>query len=573
MAEDLVIRGGTIVDGTGADGYRADVGVRDGRITEIGRVPTAGRRVVDASGCVVTPGFVDVHTHYDGQSTWSDHLDPSSRHGVTTAVLGNCGVGFAPCRAEDHALLVNAMEGVEDIPEVVMTTGLPWDWETFPEYLDALDQRARDIDVAVLLPHSPLRVYAMGQRGADREPATDADLDRLCWLAEEGLEAGAIGFATSRTAVHRRGDGEHIPSFRSADRELLAIARAMGGNGIVQMVTSVSDGGGLDEVRHEVHLMRDVSRAAGVTVTFSISQQNAAPHMIDTVLSWTDAANEEAGVDLRPQFAPRPIGVHMGFALSANPFSASETYQSLADLPLPERLVELRKPEVRERIVTEPPSSRVLPLVSAARQFERTYVMTDPPTYEPPPDLNIATIARQKRTRPEEVAYDALLADDGQAMLYVAFSNYAHGNLDHIAGLVRRPDSIIGLGDGGAHYGMICDASYPTFVLTHWARDRPAGRLTLAEAVRELTSTPADAIGLRDRGRITLGGRADINVIEHDRMSLPPARVVHDLPGRGRRLAQHARGYRHTFVAGQEIVTADEYTGALPGRLVRGRRQ
>jgi N-acyl-D-aspartate/D-glutamate deacylase len=572
VPHDLVVRHGLIVDGTGRVPVAGDVAVDGGFISAVGTVAGGGATEIDAEGCVVTPGFVDIHTHYDGQSIWSEHLAPSSLHGVTTAVMGNCGVGFAPCRPADHDLLVNAMEGVEDIPEVVMTEGLRWDWETFPDYLDAVAGRPHDIDVAAFLPHSPLRVYAMGARGAAGQPATAQDIARMADLAREAAAAGALGFATSRTEIHRRGDGEHIPSFNSGEPELTAIAAAFGGRGIVQLVTNLVHEDTERDKREEIALLERISAQAGVTVTFTINQQNSKPEMFPKIMDWVDEANTRPGVFIHPQFAPRPIGVHVGLDLSANPFSACPTYRAIAHLPLRERVARLRDPRTREAIIHEAPTGDVLPIVLSARQFDKTYLVTEPPTYEPEAGLSVAAIARQRGVSTEELAFDLLLENDGHAMLYVALSNYGYGNLDHLVPMFHRPDSVIGLGDGGAHYGMICDGSYPTFVLTHWTRQRGKDCLPLAEAVRALTSVPADLAGLHDRGRLAPGHKADINVIDYEGLRLHAPKVAYDLPAGGRRLTQAPAGYRYTIVSGQQILQDDAFTGLLPGTLVRGRQ-
>jgi N-acyl-D-aspartate/D-glutamate deacylase len=572
VPHDLVVRHGLIVDGTGREPVPGDIAVDRGFISAVGAVADDGGTEIDAEGCVVTPGFVDIHTHYDGQSIWSEHLAPSSMHGVTTAVMGNCGVGFAPCRSADHDLLVNAMEGVEDIPEVVMTEGLQWDWETFPDYLDAVAGRPHDIDVATFLPHSPLRVYAMGARGAAGESATAEDIQRMADIAREAVQAGALGFATSRTEIHRRGDGEHLPSFNSGEPELTAIAAAFGGRGIVQLVTNLVHEDTERDKREEIALLERISARAGVAVTFSINQQNSAPEMFPKIMDWVDEANTHPGVSIHPQFAPRPIGVHVGLDLSVNPFSACPTYRAIAGLPLRERVARLREPRTRDAIIHEAPTGDVLPIVLAARQFDKTYLVTEPPTYEPEAGLSVAAIARQRGVTTEELAFDLLLGSDGHAMLYVALSNYGYGNLDHLVPMFQRPDSVIGLGDGGAHYGMICDGSYPTFVLTHWTRQREKGRLPPAEAIRALTSVPADLAGLRDRGRLAPGHKADINVIDYDGLRLHAPKVAYDLPAGGRRLTQAPAGYRYTIVSGKQILQDDAFTGQLPGELVRGRQ-
>ena len=571
---EIVIRDGILVDGSGGEPFVGDIAIDGDRITEVGAVTGRGETELDACGLLVTPGFVDIHTHYDGQAIWSDHLTPSSRHGVTTAVMGNCGVGFAPCRPADHDLLVNAMEGVEDIPEVVMTEGLPWTWESFPEYLDALDSCPRDIDVAQFLPHSPLRVFVMGTRGAELQPATAKDLEAMTAIAVEAMAAGAIGFSTSRTTVHRRGDGAHIASFRADEAELRAIASAVGPSGLLQLVSTFSDRDGSEQDRREeISLIVRLSRATGVTVTLSVSQANWAPDRFDQLMGWIDEANADPQVSIRPQVAPRPVGMHLSFSLSRNPFSACPTYRSIAHLPLERRIIELRRPEVRERIVNEQPDIAATPIELMARQFGQAFPLSDPPDYEPPMSSSVAARAKTRRVPAAEIAYDALLENDGHAMIYLAMSNYAHGNLEHLLTTFRRPDSVIGLGDGGAHYGMVCDASYPTFILTHWVQQRSGGRLGLAEAVRMLTAEPASLAGLGDRGLLAPGLKADLNVIDYDGLQLRPPEVCFDLPGGGRRLNQNADGYRYTLVSGQIIVRDDAFTGARPGRLVRGTRR
>ncbi len=571
MSYDLVIRNGLVVDGTGGEPFPSDVAVAGGRIVAIGTVQQSGADEVDASGCLVTPGFVDVHTHYDGQAIWSRHLAPSSSHGVTTVVMGNCGVGFAPCRPADHALLVNAMEGVEDIPELVMTRGLAWDWETFPEYLAALERRPRDIDVAAFVPHSPLRVYAMGERGANRAPATATDIARMQALAAEAMEAGALGFATSRTAVHYRGDGGRLPSFEAAEAELTGIAGAVGSGGIVQVVTNVARCDGPEARRAEIGVLGRISRSHGVPVTFSLTQRNANPAAFADILAIVDEENGR-GAALRPQFAPRCIGLHIGLDLSANPFSACPSYRAIEHLPLDERVQVMRRPEVRAAIVAEPPTERVAQLVGVSRQLDRTFPVGDPPDYEPPRSHSVTALAAARGVDALELAYDLLLEDDGRSMLYVTLANYGNYDLAHLAPMFNRPDAVLGLGDGGAHYGIVCDATQTTFVLTHWARDRPSGAIPVSDAVRALSAVPAELVGLHDRGVLAVGRRADLNVIDHGRLRLDPPEVVHDLPAAGRRIHQRAHGYRCTAVAGTVIVRDDEYTGALPGTLVRGCR-
>jgi N-acyl-D-aspartate/D-glutamate deacylase len=569
-AFDLVIRGGMVVDGTGAEARRADVAVKGGVIIAVGQVEGAGREEIDASGLLVTPGFIDLHTHYDGQAIWSQRLNPSSSHGVTTVVMGNCGVGFAPCRPKDRELLCSAMEGVEDIPGVVMKEGLTWEWETFPEYLDAVDARARDIDVGVFAPHSAIRVYAMGDRGANREPATDADLKAMGELIGEAVRAGALGFSSSRTAIDRRSDGEYVPSFDAAERELVAAAMAVkeAGGGVIQLIPEL----GMTELTpaQEFSLLRAVAEASGLPMTYTLAEARRRPRFWRDMLELADAYNRESGGQIRPQYFPRPVGMLAGLDLTSNPFVHCPTYKTLAHLPLAERVVELRRPEIRARIIAEEPDEALMPLTALTRQFDLMYPISNPPDYEPPAGSNVAARAAREGKTAQEVAYDLLLEDDGHAMLLVAISNFSTESLDHLFAFFDNPDAVMGLGDGGAHYGLICDSSYPTFVLTHWARDRQGRRLSLGQAVKAMTSTPADVVGLRDRGIIAPGYKADLNVIDHERLALFAPQIVDDLPAGGRRLDQSASGYRWTFVNGEAIAKDDKPTGALPGRLVRG---
>ena len=565
---DLVIRNGTIVDGLGGDPYRGDVAVSDGVIVAVGSVDGTGAREIDATGLLVTPGFVDLHTHYDGQAIWSERLTPSSAHGVTTALMGNCGVGFAPCRAEDHDVLVDVMAGVEDIPGVVMTDGLPWDWETFPEYLDALESRRRDIDVAAYLPHSPLRVYVMGRRGADREPATPEDLALMRKLAAEAIEVGALGVSSSRFAFHKTGSGDLIPSYDAAYEEISAIVGGVSdaGGGLLQFIPDLP-AGGYERVLQQVF---EVATDAGLPVTFTLTTGNSGNPIWPGAVNLIEKFNA-AGGQITAQVFARPIGLVIGLELTANPFVLYPSYQEIADLPLAERVAEMRKPAVRERILADTPGEGH-PFMYFAQAWEWIFPFTEPANYEPSPEDSILARARARGVSPMEEAYDRLLDDDGHAMMLVALANFENNSLDTVGDLIRRDDVVLGLGDGGAHYGMICDASYPTFVLAHWARDRPTGRLSVAEAVRQMSSLPAGLAGLADRGRIAVGYKADLNVIDHAGLVLHRPVIVHDLPGDGRRLDQTADGYVATIVSGEVIAENGVPTEARPGRLIRGRR-
>ena len=568
MSYDLVIRNGIIVDGLGGEPYRGDVAVRDGVIVAVGTVDGSGTREIDATGLLVTPGFVDLHTHYDGQAIWSDRCSPSSSHGVTTALMGNCGVGFAPCRPEDHDVLVDVMAGVEDIPGVVMTDGLPWDWETFPEYLDALDSRRRDIDVAAYLPHSPLRVYVMGQRGADREPATPEDLALMRKLAAEAIEVGALGVSSSRFAFHKTGSGDFIPTYEAAYDEIAAIVGGVAdaGGGLLQFIPDLP-AGGYEPVLQQVF---EAAAEAGVPVTFTLTTGNSGEPIWPGAVNLIEKFNA-AGSQITAQVFARPIGLVIGLELTANPFALYPSYQEIADLPLAQRVAEMRKPEVRERILADKPGEGH-PFMYFAQAWQWMFPMTEPANYEPSADQSILARAAARGVSPLEEAYDRLLDDDGHAMMLVALANFENNSLDTVGELMRRDDVVLGLGDGGAHYGMICDASYPTFVLAHWARDRESGRLSVAEAVRQMTSVPAAVAGLEDRGRIAVGYKADLNVIDHAGLTLHKPTIVHDLPGGGRRLDQAADGYVATIVSGEVIAENGVPTPARPGRLIRGRR-
>jgi N-acyl-D-amino-acid deacylase len=568
MTYDLVIRNGTIVDGLGGEPYVGDVAVADGVIAAVGSVDGEADREIEATGLLVTPGFVDLHTHYDGQSIWSERLTPSSAHGVTTVVMGNCGVGFAPCRQEDHDVLVDVMAGVEDIPGVVMTDGLPWTWETFPEYMDALDAGKRDIDVAVYLPHSPLRVYVMGQRGADREPATPEDLAKMRGLAKEAIEVGALGFASSRLVIHKTESGSQIPSYDAGREEIEEIAKGVadGGGGLIQFVPDIP-AGGYEPVLQTVF---DAAGDVGLSVTFTLAIGNAGDPIWHEAITMVEKANA-AGGNITAQLFPRPIGLIIGLELTGNPFVLYPSYREIAHLPLAQRVAEMRKPEVRARILADTPGDGH-PLLYLAQAWEWMFPLGDEPNYEPDRSSSILARARARGVSPMEEAYDRLLDDDGHAMLLVTLSNFENNSLDTVGELIGRDGVVLGLGDGGAHYGMICDASFPTFLLAHWARDRASGRLSVADAVRELTSVPARVAGLGDRGRIALGYKADLNVIDHAALRLHKPVIAYDLPAGGRRLDQAADGYVATVVSGEVIASHGGPTHARPGKLIRGRR-
>ena len=584
---DLVIRNGKVVDGTGRAAFAADVAVEGGRIAEVGAKLGRGREEIDAAGRLVTPGFVDVHTHYDGQATWDSALAPSFAHGVTTVVMGNCGVGFAPVRPgiERQQELIALMEGVEDIPGTALTEGMDWRWESFPEYLDVLAERKWSMDVGTQIPHGPLRTYVMGERGVNHEAATDAEIAEMARLAAEAVRAGALSFSTSRILGHQSTSGSPVPGTHAAREELLGIGRAVGrAGGIVEIVPggSVGQAGfaiGTNEPKlyEELEWMDVLSRETGMAITFLIVEFMENPDAWKDALRWIEDANRR-GAKLRPQTAGRPGGLLTGFQ-GKHIFARRPTYVKLASRPLAERVRELGKPEVRAAILAEddlPPTSTALMdslHIFLKRGIAAIFPLGNPVDYEPTPDRSVVAQATRDRVDPEARIYDLMLEDGGQAMLLMPTLNYARGSHDALYAMLSHPDSILGLADGGAHCNLICDASTPTYMLTHWVRDRTRGpRLALEHAVKKQTSETAELYGLRDRGVIAAGKRADLNVIDFDALSIPAPYVTRDLPAGGQRFLQDAKGYAATIVAGTVTRRDDQDTGARPGRLVRGAR-
>src|SRR5947209_7797514 len=564
---DLVIRGGSIADGLGGELYEADIAVSGGRITEIGKVTGKGTGEIDARGKLVTPGCVDIHTHYDGQVTWANEISPSSQNGVTTAVMGNCGVGFAPCKPQDHQRLIQLMEGVEDIPEPVLSAGIPWQWASSSDYMNWLSQRPFDIDIGAQLPHAALRVYVIGERGARRDPATAEDNRAMAALAADAVRAGALGFSTSRTLNHRTSTSDYTPTLKAGEDELTAIATAMHATGrsVLQFVLDLST------LNEDLPMMLRVAENTRCPISFSVTQNDRDPRRWRQTL---DTINEAAsrGLAITAQIAARPVGLLLGLELSRNPFQTHPSYRAIAHLPLPERLVRLHRPEVRAAILSETATSTDDPLFFRPN-YEKMYLLGNPPDYEQPLEKALGAQARRQGKRPEELAYDAMLSDDGRGMLYVPVLNYADGNLDAVREMLVDPPAVQGLRDGGAHCGMLCDASFPTYLLTHWTRDRHRGnRLSIPFAVAAQSRKTALAVGLKDRGVIAAGYKADINVIDYGRLHMHPPRVHYDLPVGGRRLLQQIDGYDATIVSGVVTQRHGEPNGARPGRLVRGPR-
>jgi N-acyl-D-aspartate/D-glutamate deacylase len=570
---DLVIRRGTVVDGTGEPARTADVAIDGGVISEVGDLRGAAAiREIDADGLLVTPGVVDVHTHYDGQVTWDPLLTPSSWHGVTTLVMGNCGVGFAPVRPGSEEWLIQLMEGVEDIPGTALAEGITWAWESFPEYLDALERLPRVLDVGTQVPHGAVRAYVMGERGARNEPATPDDIAEMARIVKEGIAAGALGFSTSRTIMHRAVDGEPVPGTFAAEDELFGIGAALAelGAGVFELAPAGVMGEDLSAPEKEAAWMRRLAAAIRRPISFALLQHNQAPEQWRDLLKFAEEANAE-GADLRPQVAGRPLNLLVGWQ-TFHPFKDRPTYERIADLPLAERIVELRRPEVKAAILAEKPAQLDGMLQFVLTSLDRIYPMGEPPVYEPGPDDSVAAIAARSGRDEEDVLYDLMLRHDGRELLMMALLGYSHGNLDAIKEMLLHPQTALGLSDGGAHCGVICDASMPTTMLAHFVRDRDGERIPLETAVRKMTSDTARLYGLGDRGVLAAGYKADVNLIDFDRLNLRLPELVFDLPAGARRLVQRADGWVTTIVAGEVTFLEGEETGARPGRLVRGAR-
>lgn len=576
---DLLISGGTIVDGTGADRFVADVAVSDGRIVAVGSDLGEAKKTIEATGRIVTPGFVDCHTHYDGQVTWDDLLDPSSGHGVTTVVMGNCGVGFAPVEPGKEAWLIQLMEGVEDIPGTALTEGMTWGWESFPEYLDVLDKRELSIDVGAQVAHGAVRGYVMGERGSKNEPATPEDIAAMRAIVREAVEAGALGVSTSRVLGHRAMDGEPTPGTFAAEDELFGLGYALAdaGTGVFELAPAGADGQDIVKAPLEMAWMRKLSAEIGRPVTFAMLQNETDPTQWKELLAESLAACED-GAQCYPQVAGRPFGLLIGLQ-THHAFAKRPTFRALVDRPFDELVTELRKPDVKAAILAEedlPADPSVLfdgMTGMVQMMLHRLYPMGAEPDYEPAPERAITSMAGQQGVDPLEVLYDLMLEDDGHAMLMMPIFNYVEGNHDVIREMLLHPQAVSGLSDGGAHCGMICDASIPTFMLTHWARDRDRGeKLPLEWVVKKQTHDTATLYGLSDRGTVEVGKRADLNIIDFDNLTLHGPRLAHDLPAGGRRLLQAADGYDYTIVAGEVTRDHGADTGARPGRLVRGAR-
>jgi N-acyl-D-aspartate/D-glutamate deacylase len=576
---DLVIRGGLVVDGSGAAPFTGDVAIEDGKITDVGKVTGRAPREINADGLVVTPGFVDPHTHFDGQATWDPKLAPSSQHGVTTVVMGNCGVGFAPARPDRHDWLIGLLEGVEDIPGTALAEGLPWDWESFPQYLDSLDRLPRTIDVGVQIPHAALRVYVMGERGADpHESPTATELDGMARRVGEGLEAGAIGFSTSRTENHRTKDGAPLGTLRAEASELLAIAAVMRekGKGVVQLISDCYQTEDTAFAQRELDLISGIARTSGRPLSYTVLQAHNVPGRFRELLSHIRNLRAE-GLNVKGQMAPRPVGILLGLEASVNPFSRCVSYGEIAGLPLAERVAALRQPERRQRILAEHADvmakARESGVMTVINRFESMYLLADPVDYDLKATSSLTELARAQGADPAEWVYGAMLGHGGTQLFYAPILNFADRNFGAIQEMITSPETLFGLSDAGAHCGAICDASFTTSYLTTWVRDRKgAGAIPLERVVHQLTRRPAEHIGWLDRGLLSPGYLADVNIIDFDGLGCRPPRIIHDLPAGGRRLVQDATGYRYTIKKGVPTLEDGQLTGEYPAGLLRGTR-
>jgi N-acyl-D-amino-acid deacylase len=573
---DLIIRNGTVVDGTGAPRRQADIAIDGDRIVAVGDVSAhePAVREIDATGRIVTPGWVDIHTHYDGQVTWDPDLAPSSINGVTSIVMGNCGVGFAPARPDKHDWLIRLLEGVEDIPGTALAEGMTWGWESFDEYLDVLDQLEWTVDVGAQVPHAALRTYVMGERGADHQSvATPEEIEEMCRLTESALRNGALGFTTSRTWAHRTSTGESIGTLKATADEVVGVAQALNraGTGVIQLISDAYQSSDDELVARELELLGRIVTEVGRPMSFTVQQNDETPQRWRELVSRIEEWSAQ-GADVRAQVAVRPIGVLLGLSATANPLRRCPTYARLHDLPVAERVAHLSDPAVRADIIAEHREVRVRDFPALIHGgFDRMYPLADPPNYEPTPDDSVAGLAAAEGIEPIEKMYDLLLADEGQQLLYMPLMNYAHGNLDDVREMILSEHSMFGLSDAGAHCNVISDGTFPTTAITHWTRDRRRGeQIDLEYIVHQQTQRTAAHVGWHDRGVIAPGYLADLNVIDHDRLALKPPRLVDDLPAGGTRLMQPAEGYVATIKRGRVVAEEGRLTGERPGRLQRG---
>jgi N-acyl-D-aspartate/D-glutamate deacylase len=561
---DLIIKNGTLVDGTGDKSKPSNIAIKNGIIAAIGNFSGNANEVIDATNLVVTPGFVDIHTHYDGQAIWDSQLKPSSIHGVTTVVMGNCGVGFAPCKPEDRVKLVELMEGVEDIPAPVMHEGLNWQWETFEEYIQALEKNKLDIDICALLPHAALRVYVMGERAIKHEVATTEDMQIMRKLAKEAVEAGAFGFSTSRTISHKSLKGEYTPTLRAHEDELTAIAMGLSdaGSGFMEIVSDWNE----PDPETEFEVLKRIVKKSGRPIVFSCTQRHDRPHFWEDLMSMARQAQKE-GLPIRPVVTPRPIGLLLGLNGSQNPFSGTDTYKLIADLPLDLRVIEMKKDEIKRKILSEDPiKGSTFPLINRIG-YTQMYRFGSPPNYNPKPEESIESMAKEKGINAAELAYEILIENDGNNFIYAPLVNYADHTFSVCKKMLDDKNAIMGLGDGGAHVGFILDAGYPTWLISYWSVKKKA--FSMEETVRRLTSDTANAAGLNDRGLLRVGLKADINIIDWENVGSSDPFMTQDLPAGGKRLMQHTKGYVTTIVSGKVTYKNGEFTKERPGTVVK----
>ena len=563
---DLLIKNGTIYDGSGQASYQADIGIEENKIKTIGSINKKSKLLINAEGRIVTPGFVDIHTHYDGQVTWDPYLRPSTYHGVTTVVMGNCGVGFSPCKPKERDWLISLMEGVEDIPGTALHEGINWQWESFPEYLDILEKKPLAIDVGTQIPHGAVRAYVMGQRGIDREEASKEEIEQMAKIVKEAIQAGAFGFSTSRTEKHRDSSGSLTPSITAHKDELVSIANSIGElkSGVLQGISDFYD------FESEFDIFKEMSMSSGRPISITVEQMDNRPDWWHQLLDGIEEAQKE-GVNMYGQVPPRATGINMGLTATLNPFIFYPSFYELSKKSLKEKVSSMKDPLFKQKLLSEKPVSIGNPLVEEITQsFNKMFKLGEPANYEPSPDSSFEAIGKRKNISPQEVAYECLLEKEGKALIYHPLFNYLPGNLDFVEKMLNHPYSISGLGDAGAHCGAISDASFPTTLIQHWGRDRKRGKkIPLEKLISMQTLETSRLLGINDRGVLKEGYKADINVIDFDNLTLHEPEVINDLPAGGRRLVQKASGYEYTIVSGEIAFKNGEATGALNGKLIR----
>ena len=562
---DLIIKNGSIYDGKGSEPYQADIAISNEKIVEIGDIKGEAKKVIDAEGKIVTPGFVDIHTHYDGQVTWDPYLRPSTYHGVTTVVMGNCGVGFSPCKPDQRDWLIGLMEGVEDIPGTALHEGIDWEWESFPEYLDALEKKPLAIDVGTQIPHGAVRAYVMGERGINHEEASQEEINRMKEIVQEAIKAGAYGFSTSRTEKHNDVNGNLTPSITAHKNELVEIAKSLGeiNQGVLQGISDFYD------FDSEFDIFKAMSKESGRPISITVEQQDARPEWWQQLLDGIEDAQSE-GINMYGQVPPRATGILMGLTATLNPFRFHPTYMEIADLALEERVEIMSNDEFKEKLLNDNAVS-INPLVDEiVNSYSKMFKLGEPANYEPDPEMSFESLANSSNMTAQEIAYDAMLEKDGRALIYHPLFNYQTGDLSLVEKMLKHPYTISGLGDAGAHCGAISDASFPTTLVQHWSRDRSRGsKLPLETVIKMQTSETANLLGIKDRGVLEKGYKADINIIDYEGLTLHEPEIINDLPAGGRRLVQKASGYDYTIVSGEVAFIKGEATGALNGRLIR----